>query len=121
MTCIALREEVEETVCRLKAGESPGVDNISSELLENGAEATTTVLTAICKKIWEENEWPKKWTQTLVIPLPKKGNLKQCQSHRTISLISHPSKIVLQVSDSRPRLRNCWQKNKQVLDQAGAQ
>ena len=59
-----LREEVEETVCRLKAGESPGVDNISSELLENGAEATTTVLTAICQKILETKEWPKKWTQS---------------------------------------------------------
>ena len=116
-----LREEAEEAVHSLKAGKSTGVDNIPSELVKNGGEATTTVLTVICKKILETREWPKEWTQSVVIPLPKKGNLMLGPNYRAIRLISHPSKIVLQVSDSRPRLRNCWQKNKQVLDQAGAQ
>ena len=52
----------------------------------------------------------------------KKGNVKQYQNYLTISLISHPSKTVLRVMLSRlPRLRNCWQKTKQVLDQVGAQ
>ena len=46
-----------------------------SELLKNGGEATTTVLIAICQKIWETKEWLKEWTQSLVISLPKKGNL----------------------------------------------
>ena len=53
-----LREEVEEAVPRLKAGKSPGVDNIPSELLKNGGDATTTVLTALCQKIRETKEWP---------------------------------------------------------------
>ena len=44
-----------------------------------------------------DKEWPKEWTQSLVIPLPKEGNLKQCQNYSTISLISHPSKIMLRV------------------------
>ena len=61
-----LREEVEEAVRSLKAGKSPGVDNTPSELLKNGSEATTTVLTAIYQKIWETKEWPKEWTQSLV-------------------------------------------------------
>ena len=52
-------EEDEEAVNTLKTGKSPGVDNIPSELLKNGGEATTTVLTAICQKIWETKEWPK--------------------------------------------------------------
>ena len=85
----------------LKAGKSPGVDNIPTELLKNGGEATATVLTALCKKIWEMKECTKEWTQLLVVPFPKKGNLKQCQNNRTISLISHPSKIVLRVILSR--------------------
>ena len=97
------------------------MDNIATELLRNGREATKTVLTSICHKIWEAKDWPKECTQSVVIPLPKKGNLMLGPNYRAIRLISHPSKIVLQVSDSRPRLRNCWQKNKQVLDQAGAQ
>ena len=54
-----LREEIEEVVQSLKAGKSPGMDNIPSELLKNGGEAETIVLTAICQKIWETKEWPK--------------------------------------------------------------
>ena len=73
------------------------MDNIPSELRKNGGEATTTLLTAIWQKIWETKGWPKEWTQSLVIPLPKKDTLKQCQYYRTINLISHPSKIMLRV------------------------
>ena len=70
----------------LKAGKSPGVDNIPSELLKNGGEVKTTALTVICQKIWERKKCSKEWTQSLVIPLPKKGNLKQYQNYRPISL-----------------------------------
>ena len=92
-----LKGEVEEAVRSLKAGKSPGVDNVPSELLKHGGEATTAAMTALCHKIWEEKKWPKEWTQSLVIPLPKKGNLKLCQNYRTISLISHPSKVMLRI------------------------
>ena len=51
-----LREEVGEAVHSLKADKSPGVDDISSELLTNGDEATKTVLTVMCQKIWEMKE-----------------------------------------------------------------
>ena len=64
-----LREEVEEAVRDPRAEKSPGVDNIPSELLKNGGETTTTVLTVICQKIWETKEWPREWTQSLVKPL----------------------------------------------------
>ena len=86
---------------RLKVGNSPGVDNIPSELLKNGGDATTTVLTALRKKIGETKEWLKEWTQSLVILSPKKGNVKQCRNYRTISLISLPNKIMLRVILSR--------------------
>ena len=55
------------------------------------------ILTAICNKIWSTGEWPTTWTQSLVITLPKKGNLQLCQNYRTISLISHPSKVMLKI------------------------
>ena len=45
----------------------------------------------------ETNKWPEEWTKSIIIPVPKKGNLKQCQNYRTISLISHPSKVMLQI------------------------
>ena len=55
------------------------------------------VLTTICNKIWKTVEWPTTWTQSLVITLPKKGNLQLCQNYRTISLISHPNKVMLKI------------------------
>ena len=72
------------------------MDNIPSELLQNGGE-TPTILTVIWQKIWEMKEWLKEYTQSLIVALPKKGNLKQYQNFRTISLISHPSKTLLRV------------------------
>ena len=55
------------------------------------------MLLTICNKIWQSGDWPTLWTQSLVITLPKKGNLQQCQNYRTISLISHPSKVMLKI------------------------
>ena len=89
-----LREKVEEAVLNLKAEKSLGVDKMSSEVLKNGGEATIIILTAICQN-WETKEWPKEWTQSLVIPVLKRGNLNHCQTYRTISLINYPSKIML--------------------------
>ena len=92
-----LREEVEAAVKALKMGKSVGVDNIPAELVQAGGEAMIDILTAICNKIWKTGEWPVTWTQSLVITLPKKGNLQLCQNYRTISLISPPSKVMLKV------------------------
>ena len=92
-----LREEVEQAVRSLKGGKSPGPYNIPAELLKHGGEAVINVLTVLCQKIWETKEWPREWTQSLIIPLPKKCNTRKCQNHRTISLISHPSKLMLKV------------------------
>ena len=73
------------------------MDSIPLKLLKKGGEAKRTVLTAICHKIWETKRQLKQWTQSLVIPLPKNGNLKQRQNYRTINLISQHSKIMLRV------------------------
>ena len=55
------------------------------------------VLTEICNSIWRTGEWSTPWTQSLIITLPKKGNLQLCQNYRTMSLISHSSKGMLKV------------------------
>ena len=52
-------------------------------------------------EIWKTKEWPKEWTQSLIIFLLKKGNFKQCQGYRTMSLISHSRKIKLRVTLNR--------------------
>ena len=92
-----LQEEVEAAVKSLKKAKWAGVDNIPSEVVQVGGEAMTDMLLIICNKIWQTGEWPTPWTQSLVITLPKKGNLQLCQNYRTISLISHPSKVMLRI------------------------
>ena len=77
--------------------ELAGVDNIPAQLIQTGGEDVITALTTICNKIWQTGEWPTPWTQSFVITLPRKGNLQQCQNYRTISLISHPSKVMLKI------------------------
>ena len=79
----------------MKKGKSAGVDNIPAELVQAGGEDVITTLTTICNKIWQTGEWPTPWTQSLVTTLPKKGSLQQCQNYLTVSLISHPSKLML--------------------------
>ena len=88
---------MEAAVHSLKKRKSAGVDNIPAELVQEGGEDVITTLTTICNKIWQTGEWPTPWTQSLVITLPKKGNLQQCQNYRTISLISHPGKVMLKI------------------------
>ena len=90
-----LREEVEIAVASPKKGKSAGVDDIPAELVQAGGETMIEVLTEICNRIWRTGEWPTPWTQSLIITLPKKGNLQLCQNYRTISLISHSSKVML--------------------------
>ena len=68
-----------------------------TELVRAGGETMIDVLTEICNRIWRTGEWPTPWTQSLIITLPKKGNLQLYQNYRTISLISHSSKVMLKV------------------------
>ena len=79
----------------LRGGNSPGIDNIPAELIKNGGEAMISTLTIICNKMGETGEWPTPLTKSMIINLPKKGNLQICNNYRTISLISHPSKVML--------------------------
>ena len=92
-----LREEVEAAVTSLKKRKSAGVDNIPVKLVQAGGEAMIDALRIICSQIWQTGKWPTQWTQSLIITLPKKVNLQMCQNYRTISLISHPSKVMLKI------------------------
>ena len=92
-----LSEEVEIAVASMKKGKSAGVDHIPAELVQAGGESMIDVLTEICNRIRRTGEWPALRTQSLVITLPKKGNLQLCQNYRTISLNSHSSQIMLKV------------------------
>ena len=60
-------------------------------------------LLIICNMIWRTGEWPTPWTQSLVTALPKNNNLQLCQNYRTISLISHSSKVLLKFILNYPK------------------
>ena len=85
----------------MKKGKSVGVDKIPAELVQAGGEDVITALTTVCNKIGQTEEWSAPWIQSLVITLPKKGNLHQCQNYRMISLISHQSKVMLKIISNR--------------------
>jgi len=54
---------------------------------------------------WESGEWPEEWTFSTFIPLPKKGDIKQCDNYRTVALVSHASKILLRIILERIRVK----------------
>ena len=93
-----LCKEVEAAVQSSKKGESAGVNKIPAELVQADGEDVITVFTTVCHKIWQTGEWPIQWTQSLVITC----NLQQC---RTISLISHQSKVMLKIILNRLKPR----------------
>ena len=77
----------------LKNDKLPGVDNIPDEVLKRGGPGIIDAFTVVCQKIWTSGQWPKNWTQSLIIP----HNTRLCQEYSTISLITHPCKVMLRV------------------------
>ena len=59
------------------------------------------VLHSFCQQIWKTQQWPQDWKKSVFIPIPKKGNAKECSNYSTIALISHASKIMLKVLQGR--------------------
>jgi len=90
------RSEVTEAINHLKKGKAAGINNIPAELLKTDT-TTVDILHSICNKIWQSGVWPMQWTKSIIVPLPKKGDLQNCSNYRTIFLISHPSKAMLQI------------------------
>ena len=56
---------------------------------------------SICQQIWKTQQWPQDWKRSVFIPIPKKGNAKECLNYRTIALISHVSKVMLKILQAR--------------------
>ena len=59
------------------------------------------VLHSICQEIWKTQQWPQDWKRSVFIPIPKKGNVKECSNYRTIALFSHVSKAMLKILQAR--------------------
>ena len=84
------------------------------------------MLHSICQQIWKTQQWPQDWKRSLFIPIPKKGNTKECSNYRTIALISHASKVMLKILQARvqqyvncelPDVQGGFQKGRGTRDQ----
>ena len=78
--------------CKFKAS---GGDGILIELFQILKDDAVKVLHAICQQIWKTQQWPQDWKRSVCIPIPKKGNAKECSNYHTVALISHSSKVIL--------------------------
>ena len=76
-----------------------GGDGIPVELFQILKDDSVKVLYLICQQIWKTQQWPQDWKRSVFIPIPKKGNAKQCTSYHSIALISHASKVILYIKE----------------------
>ena len=74
-----------------------GGDGIPVELFQILKDDAVKVLPSICQQIWNTQQWPQDWKKSVFIPIPKKGNAKECLNYCTIALISHASKVILKI------------------------
>ena len=78
-----------------------GGDRIPIELFQILRDDAVKVLHSICQQIWKTRQWPQDWKSSVFIPIPKKGNAKECSVYGTIALISHTSKVMLKILQAR--------------------
>ena len=87
-----------ESIATNKAG---GGDRIPAELFQILKDDTVKVLHSICQQIWKTQQWAQDWKRSVFIPIPKKGNAKECSNYCSVVLISHASKVMLKILQAR--------------------
>ena len=103
-----------------------GGDGIPAELFQILKEDAVKVLHSICQQIWKTQQWPQDWKRSVFVPIPKKGNAKECSNYHTIVLISHASKVMLKILQARiqqyvnqelPDVHTWFQRSRGIRDQ----
>ena len=87
--------EVKWALGSVTTNKATGGDGIPVYLFQTLKDDVVKVLHSICQKILKTQQWPQHWKRSVFIPIPKKGNTKECSNYRTIALISHTSKVML--------------------------
>ena len=76
-------------------------DGIPVELFQILKDDAVEVPHSICQPIWKSQQWPQDWKRSVFIPIPKKGNAKECSNYHTIVLLSHSSKVIFKILQAR--------------------
>ena len=93
--------EVKWALGSITTNKAFGGDGIPAELFKILKDDAVKVLHSICQKIWKTQQWPQDWKRSAFIPIPKKGNAKECSNYCTIAPISHVSKEMLKILQAR--------------------
>ena len=96
-----LEYEVEWALEIITMNKASGGDGIPEEQFQILKDDAMKVLHSICQQIWKTQQWSQDWKRSVFIPIPKKGNAKECSNYCTIALISHASKVTLKILQAR--------------------
>ena len=89
--------EVKWALGSISTNKASGSDGIPVELFQILKDDAVEVLHSICQQMWKTQQWPQDWKRSVFIPIPKKGNAKECSNYCTIALISYTSKGMLKI------------------------
>ena len=78
-----------------------GGDRIPVELFQIQKDDAMKVLHSVCQQIWKTQQWPQDWKRSVVIPILKKGNAKECLNYHSVAVISYASKVMLKILQAR--------------------
>ena len=104
-----LEREVKWAWGNVTANKASGGDGVPAELFKVQKGDGVKVLHSICQQIWKIQQWPQNWKRSVFIPIPEKGNAKECSNYRTLALISHASKVMLKILQFRLRQYVNWE------------
>ena len=93
--------EVKWALKSIAVNKASGDGGFPAELFQILKDDAVKVLPSICQKIWKTQQWPQDWKRSGFIPIPKKGNAKECSNDCTVALISHSSKVILKILQAR--------------------
>ena len=93
--------EVKWALGSITTNKASGGDGITVKLFQILTDDAVKVLHSICQQIWKTQQWPQDWKRSVFIPIPKKGNPKECSNYSTIALISHAGKVMLKILQAR--------------------
>ena len=118
--------EVKWALGSITLNKASGGDGITVELFQILKDDAVKLLHSTCQQIWKTQQWPQDWKRSVFIPIPKKGNAKECSNYCTISLISHTSKVMLKILQARlqqyvngdfPYIQAAFRKGRRTRDQ----
>ena len=99
-----LESEVKQALGSITTNKASRGDGIPVELFQILKDDAVKVRHSTCQQIWKTQQWPQDWKKSVFIPVPKKGNAKECLNYRTIALISHAIKVMLKILQARLQL-----------------